>query len=191
MLRSVLALALGATLLQASAATRIAAASELDGIMQICSGNKICSWFKTKAEPPKGWEADEEWTNRYEAVVMFKGGDQSKTAPMMYVRTHLAEKTIEIGDYIKGAQEGWLDKVKDSKITALPDVAREGKPTFKVFLYENPSVPDQAFELTAFTKDTDPSHDNATYFQQVVLVAPDKEVLESSRAAFEELLQRL
>ena len=36
------------------------------------------------------------------------------------------------------------------------------EPRFKVYLYKNP--PEQAFELTAFTKDTDAAHPVQTYF---------------------------
>lgn len=169
-----------------------APASELDGIVKPCGPNQICAWFKTRAKPPKGWAIDEDWTTQYEAVVMFKGGDKSKTAPMMYVRTHMVQTDSQsVEDYAKGAQERWLEKVKDSIIEPQPDIARAGKAAFKVFLYKNPSVPEQAFELTAFTKDTDPAHENATYFQQVVLVAPSLKTLERARAAFEDLLKRL
>lgn len=171
-----------------------ATASDLDGIIRPCGENQICAWFKTKAPPPAGWAVDEDWTERYEAVVMFADGDKSDTAPMMYVRTHVVQPSdgaTSIEDYARGAQESWLAKVQDSTIEPQPDLSREGKPPFKVFLYKNPSVPGQAFELTAFTKDQDPSHDNATYFQQVVLIAPSMDVLEQARPAFEDLLKRL
>ena len=169
-----------------------AAASDLDGIVKPCGENQICAWFKTKATPPAGWAVDEDWTQRYEAVVMFHNGDTSEAAPMMYVRTHVVEDgSMSVEDYAHGAQDSWLAKVQDSTIEPQPDLNRDGKPPLKVFLYRNPSVPEQAFELTAFTKDRDPSHDNATYFQQAVLIAPSMGVLEKARPAFEDLLKRL
>lgn len=173
------------------AATSPAPASELDGILEPCGDNRMCPWVKTKAEAPKGWAEDKEWTERYKAVFFFEGGDQSKDKPVLYVRTHLAEASIDLDAYIKQAQAGWKGDHKASKIEPQPGLQRDGKPAFKVFLYKNPAVKDQAFELTAFTKDTDPSHGNSTYFQQVVLVAPTRAVLDAARPAFEDLLRRL
>lgn len=166
-------------------------ASELDGILVPCGTNAMCPWVKTKAEPPKGWTEDKEWTERYQAVFFFEGGDQSESKPLIYVRTHLAEGEIGLDDYVKDAQAKWREQHDDSTIEPQPDVTRAGKPALKVFLYKNPSVPDQAFELTAFVKDTDPSHGNRAYFQQAVLVAPSQETLDAARPAFLELLGRL
>jgi hypothetical protein len=165
-------------------------ASDLDGILVPCGKNKMCPWVKTKAEPPKGWVEDKEWTERYQAVLFFLGGDQSDDKPLIYVRTLLAEPSMGLDAYIKNAQSRWKND-HASAIEPQPDVKRNGKPTFKVFLYKNPSVKNQAFELTAFTGDRDPSHGNRAYFQEAVLVAPNQATLAEARAAFEELLQRL
>lgn len=166
-------------------------ASDLDGILVPCGENRMCPWVKTKAEAPKGWVEDKEWTERYQSVFFFEGGDQGKDKPVIYVRTHLANASIELGPYIADAQKQWRGSHKQTKIEPQADITRAGKPAFKVFLYKNPTVKDQAFELTAFTKDTDPSHGNATYFQQAVLIAPTQAVLDAARPAFEELLGRL
>lgn len=166
-------------------------ASDLDGILIPCGDNQMCPWVKTKAAPPAGWVEDKDWTHRYQAVFFFEGGDHSPKKPLIYVRTHLGEAGLGLDDYIKVAQSKWKAQHKDSKLDPQPDLKREGKPTFKVFLYRNPSVRDQAFELTAFTKDTDPSHGNSTYFQQAVLVAPTREAIEAARPIFEALLGRL
>lgn len=165
-------------------------ASELDGMMEMCD-KKMCPWFKTRATPPKGWIENPEWSLRYKAKVMFKDGDQSKNAPLMYVRSHPGDAALPLDDYIAVAQKRWKEELKTSSIEPQPDVVREGKPAFKVFLYKNPDVPEQALELTAFTKDTDSAHKNQTYFQQVVLVAPNKKVLGKAKAAFEALLRSL
>lgn len=167
-----------------------AVASELDGILIPC-GKKMCPWVKTKAEPPKGWVEDKEWTERYQSVFFFENGDHDLTKPVIYVRSHLGEAKLSLEDYVKDAQSKWKGAHKRTSIEPQADVARDGKPTFKVFLYKNPDVKEQAFELTAFTKDTDPSHGNATYFQQAVLVAPSKKAIDAARPAFEELLGRL
>jgi hypothetical protein len=165
--------------------------SELQGIVKICDGNKLCPEVFTKADPPKGWIEDESWTKKYRAKVMFEGGDHSRTKPIMYVRTHFGEKTLSLENYISVAQRDWKSDAPGTEIEPQADFVRNAKPAFKVYIYKNPTVADQQFELTAFTKDTDPSHGNATYFQQVVLSATTREELEHSRPAFEELLGKL
>lgn len=176
------------TLLAGAAA--IASASELDGILVPC-GKGMCPWVKTKAAPPEGWVEDKEWTERYQAVFFFENDDHSPEKPLIYVRSHLGEAKVSLDAYVEGAQSSWKSSHKRSKIEPEADVTRDGKPTFKVFLYKNPDVKEQAFELTAFTKDTDPSHGNATYFQQAVLVAPTMAALDAARPAFKALLGRL
>ena len=94
-------------------------------------------------------------------------------------------------DYIRVAQDRWKEKLEDSAIEVLPDLERKGKPAFKVFLCKNPAVADQAFELTAFTKDASAEHPEETYFFQAVLSSPSKEELERIKSAFYELLGNL
>jgi hypothetical protein len=169
-----------------------ASAAEIKGIAQLCEEKKqICFWHKTAAAPPKGWIEDEDWTQRYEAMVMFENGDKSKSKPVMYVRTHNGDAKLDLDSYIRTAQENWKQRVPDSSIEALPDFEREGKPGFKVFLYKNPTTPEQTFELTAFMKDVDSEHPDQTYFFQIVLSSSNRKVLERAKPAFYELLGKL
>ena len=166
-------------------------AAELDGMMEICADKKVCPWFKAKVVPPKGWVEDEAWTKHYKAVFLFRTGERGTDAPVMYVRSHPGDKALGLDAYIKNAQDKWKYVSAGSSIEARADVAVAGHPAFKVFLYKNPAVADQAFELTAFKKDTDPAHENQTYFQQVVLIAPTLDAIEAAQPAFEALLAKL
>lgn len=170
-------------------------AAELQGYVYKCPDREgMCYWHKASVSPPKGWREDEAWTQRYKALVMFPSGDKSRSKPMMYVRAHHGDRELKIEDYIGTAQQRWKQRVPDSTIAAQPDVERAGKPTLKVFLYKNPSIPEQAFELTAFMKDISnaPNTSQADmYFFQAVLVAPNAKELEKAKPAFYELLGRL
>jgi len=189
-LRSIGAVMLAAALIATSGPSAIAA--KLQGYAWHCEDQKqVCFWHKAVVSPPKGWTEDEGWTRRYQALFLFRNGDKSKSKPVMYVRTHHGDKNQALDDYVRVAQERWTGRVPDSRIEPQPDFAQDGKPGFKVFLYRNPSQPDQAFELTAFKKDVDPDHPNETYFFQVVLVAPSMKEIDGARAAFYELLGRL
>lgn len=170
-------------------------AAELKGYAWVCGedngAKRLCYWHKTVVAPPKGWIENEAWTQRYQAVVMFPKAGQSTSDPIMYVRAHVGDGATDIDSYVKVAQERWQKKLPDSTIEPLADVARKGRPTFKVFLYRNPSQPDQAFELTAFTKDVSKDHPDQTFFFQVVLAAPRMAKLETAKAAFYDVLSRI
>jgi hypothetical protein len=177
--------------LVALAAASPSQAAKLKGYMEICAGNKICPWYAADFTPPAGWLADEKWTQRYHAVFMFPGGDQSTSVPVMYVRAHPGDGGLSIESYIKGAQDRWKSKVRDAGIEQLDDLTREGKPGFKVYLYRNASAKDQGYELTAFMKDIGTDHPNQTFYFQVVLSSPSMEELEKAKPAFYEVLKGL
>ena len=167
-------------------------AAQLKGYVWNCPDKPaICWWHKAVVEPPKGWAENETWTMRYKALVMFPDGRNDKTKPVMYVRTHSGDKTLALDEYIRVAQERWKGRIPDSSIEPLADLDRAGKPGFKVYLYRNPSQPEQAFELTAFMKDVDAAHPEQTYFFQVVLSSPSMDELEKAKPAFYELLGKL
>lgn len=167
-------------------------AAKLKGFAWTCQEKQeLCYWHKPIVDPPKGWSEDESWTTRYKAMVMFPNGDKSRNKPVMYVRAHAGDAGQSIENYISTAQERWKKKLPDSTIEALPDLQRTGKPTIKVFLYKNPSQADQAFELTAFMKDTDEANPKQHYFFQVVLSSPNRPQLDKAKSAFYDVLTRL
>jgi hypothetical protein len=172
-----------------------AAAAELKGYAWICGENegvnRICFWHKAAVTPPKGWIEDEAWTMRHQAVMLFENGDKSKAKPVMYVRTHNGDGALSLEHYITVAQERWLKRVPDCSIASLPNFERKDQPSFKIFLYKNPSQPEHAFELTAFMKDVDSAHPDETYFFQIVLSSPSMEELQRTKPAFYELLAKI
>jgi hypothetical protein len=169
-----------------------AGAARLKGYTHTCrEAKEQCVWHKAVVTPPKGWIEDKAWTERYQRLMLFENGDKGQDKPVMYLRAHIGDESLALEDYIKVAQKRWQEDLENSSIEALPDLKRKGKPAFKMYLYKNPTVPDQAFELTAFTKDVDAEHPEETFFFQAVLSSPNKEELERAKAAFYELLRNL
>lgn len=180
------------TLALGCAAAAHASAAQLKGYATQCAEKQqLCVWLKAAVTPPKGWIEVEDWSYRYQALVLFENGDQSADKPLMYLRAEPAGKNETLEKYIEDAEKYWKTRHRDSTIERLADFERQNKPTFKVFLYRNPSNPEQAFELTAFTQDVDAAHPERTYVFQGVLVSPSKEELERTKAAFYELLANL
>jgi hypothetical protein len=168
------------------------AGAHLKGYARNCADAKeLCVWHKAIVTPPKGWLEDEGWTARYQRLTLFENGDKSSSKPLIYLRAHRGDSALVLEDYIRVAQKRWKESAEKSSIEVLPDFVRKGKPAFKVYLYKNPAVPDQAFELTAFTKDADADHPQETYFFQAVLSSPSMEEVERTKAAFYELLSNL
>lgn len=168
------------------------AAAHLKGYARNCiEANELCVWHKAVVAPPKGWIEDEGWTARYQRLTLFENGDKSPDKPLIYLRAHRGDNALVLEDYIRVAQKRWRENAVKSSIEALPDFERKGKPAFKMYLYKNPAIPDQAFELTAFTKDVDAEHPQETYFFLAVLSSPSMEEVERAKPAFYELLSNL
>jgi hypothetical protein len=186
--RSVLTLVLG------SAAAFHVSAAELKGygaVGRCPEKQQICFWVKAVVTPPKGWIEDEDWGFRYRNLFLFENGDQSTNKPLMYLQAQPAGKDDTLEKYIENVEKSWKASNPDNTIERLADFERKNKPAFKVFLYRNPSNPEQAFELTAFTRDVDAANPERTYTFQAVLVSPDEKELERTKAAFYELLANL
>lgn len=184
-------LAFGAMAL-ASTSTQSA---ELKGYIYKCPDSPtMCYWHKAVVAPPTGWMENEPWTQRHRALTLLPNGENRRDLPLIYVRAHHGDKEQDLASYISIAQERWKKRQPDSTIEPLPDLERAGKPTLKMFLYKNPSIPEQAFELTAFMKDNNSAPDTNPadmYFFQAVLISPSMTELEKARPAFLELLRRL
>jgi hypothetical protein len=180
------------SVLSCTAAAHVSAA-ELTGSFTACpEKQQLCLWLKPVVTLPKGWIEDEEWSNRYKWLFLFENGDRSTDKPLMYLQVKPPSKNQTLEEYIENVEKYWKTRNRGSTIERLADFERKNKPTFKVFLYKNPSNPEQAFELTAFTEDVDTAHPGArTYFFQAVLVSPNKKELERTKAAFYELLANL
>ncbi len=189
---SVLPIAFIGLTLSGAALFPSAGAVEIHGYGWTCQEkNQICFWHKAMVSPPRGWIEDEAWTHRYQAMVMFENGDKRASKPVMYLRAHAGENTLALEDYIQVAQARWAKRSPGAEIEILQGFERPGKPLIKVYLYKNPSVADQAFELTAFMKDVDSAHPEQTYFLQAVLSTPDMKELERAKPAFYELLGKI
>jgi hypothetical protein len=166
-------------------------AAELKGLMAACEDNKMCPWFKSAVKPPKGWIENEEWSNQYQALFLFLHGNTDASKPVIYVRSHTGNAAQSIEDYIAVAQQRWKAEDASNVIEAQDDLTRPDKPAIKVYLYSNPAVPDQPYELTAFMKDVDPHYPGSTFFFQIVLSSPSMNALTKAELAFYDLLQRL
>lgn len=188
--RGVRACMAAAALMAPLATGPAATGAELKGFVYPCA-EKMCFWHKAVFATPKGWREDEGWTRRYKAAVLFPESGATRSDPMMYVRAHFGQRDLGIDEYVRGAQERWKQQNPASTIEPQADVVRPGKPTLKVFLYRNPSTPEQAFELTAFMKDNNTAPDTNPadmYFFQAVLIAPSLSALEKAKPAFLDLL---
>jgi hypothetical protein len=167
-------------------------AAEIKGHAFACPNTKeMCFWHQVVVAIPKGWTEDKAWTQRYRALTLFPKGNNSRDQPLIYVRAHSGDKDLDLDKYVSTAQQRWKASMPTSTMEPQADLVRAEKPTIRLFLYKNPSVPEQAFELTAFTKDVDAAHPDQTYFFQAVLVSPSMAQLDKAKPAFLELLGKL
>ena len=167
------------------------ASAEIQKLMQMCPGQKLCPWFKAVVSPPPGWVEDKEFgTSRFVTALFPDKGELGPKDPLIYVQVswHRDRQTLE--ENIADNQRLWRKSEPRVKITPLPDVARgDGKTAFKVFLYENPTHPKQAFETIAFA--LEPQPDGNHYIITVVDTASNRHAIDASRDAYRAILRQL
>ena len=160
------------------------ASAEIQKLMQMCPGQRLCPWFKAVVAAPKGWAEDQEFGSAHFLTALFP--DKKKLGPedpMIYVQVSLHRDNQALDENIAQNQGIWKQKEPRVKITALPDVPRGGdRAPFKVFLYENPTRPKQAFEMMAFTLEKEP--DGSHYIITVVDTAVNRKAIDASREAY-------
>jgi hypothetical protein len=102
---------------------------------------------------------------------------------MIYAQVSLHRDDQTLDANIAQNQGIWRQKEPRVKITPLPDAPRAGdRAPFKVFLYENPTHPKQAFEMMAFTLEKEP--DGSRYIITVVDTASNRKAIDASREAY-------
>lgn len=164
------------------------AGAEVQKIMQVCNG-KLCPSFTLVLTPPADWDLDKAASeeNRVQMLVP-RGTNFHDARAVIYVRVSLKDKGQPLSDFIRVSQERWRQAVADTKISKLPPVERgNGKGAFEPFRYENPSRPQQPFELVAFGTDTD--KDGNDFILTVVMSGKDQKVIEQAQASYLELLR--
>jgi hypothetical protein len=181
-------LALAATMAALPPADASAAVRKM---MSMCPQSKMCAWLHADVTPPKGWVEDKDYGQRNKVTMLVL--DKPELAvedPMIYVQTGLRAKPQTLDENIKANQDIWRKSEPTVRIIALGTVARAGgKEPFKLFLYENPTRPQQAFEKIAFTFDTQPNGD--VYVFTIVDTAASRKAIDDSNGAFQAVLSGL
>lgn len=167
----------------------IPARAEVQKVMQACSG-KLCPSFSLVLTPPSDWNVDKAASeeNRVQMLIP-RGMNFHDARAIIYIRVSAKDKDQPLSDFIRVSQERWRQAVADTKILKMPVVERgNGKAAFEPFRYENPSRPQQPFEIVAFGTDTD--KDGNDFILTVVMSGKDQKALEQAHDSYLELLRR-
>lgn len=165
------------------------AQAEVKKFINICN-RQICPVYEVVLNPPQDWVLDEEAGDKNNVqMIIPKGKTFGNAEALIYVKVSLKDKGQALPDFIKVSQERWRKAVPDTKITKLLVVDRiNGEPAYETYRYENPSHPQQAFELTGFGIDTD--RDGNEFVVQVVMTARAKKALDAAERSFQTFLRR-
>jgi hypothetical protein len=167
------------------------ASAEVRKMMSACPDQKLCAWLKADVAPPKGWVEDKEYGAQNLVTILTP--DQPERGPagsIIYVQAGLRKPPQTLDEIIRNNQDIWRKSEPKVRITALETVARAGgKEPFKVFLYENPTRPQQAFEKIAFSVDRQPNGD--IYVFTVVDSAASRKAIDESSSAYQAILAGL
>jgi len=145
------AAALAAVVL-ASFTTAGGAAAEVRKMMSMCPGQKLCAWYQSTATPPKGWVEDKDAGEQNHVTILLPDKkDIDFNDPMIYVQTSLEPGTDTLEAIIAVNQSQWRKQEPKGSITPIGTAPRaNGGAPFKLFLYQNPDKPKQAFETIAY-----------------------------------------
>lgn len=169
----------------------LARAANIERFLTMCENKQLCPWFLAVVKVPKGWRLLKEESKESKVQMLLPKGEPNPEQPLIYIKARHDPDNQDVEDFATRSQKLWLEKLPDSTVERLADFEREAKPKFLVYMYRNPSQPSQAFELTAFTRDSDSEHPEEHYVFQAVLTASSMQAVEEAKAAFFEVLQSL
>ena len=162
--------------------------AEVRKMMTMCPGQKLCAWFQSTVKAPKGWIEDKAQGEQH-FVTMLEPDKPSlgPSDPLIYVQTSLHLEPVALDENIKKNQDLWRKSEPEGRIAPIGAVTRAGgKEPFQVFLYENPSRPQQAFEKIAFALEKRP--EGGAYVLTVVDTASTRRAIEELSDAFQAVL---
>ena len=163
------------------------ARAEVKKFMNICDG-KMCPYYEAMLTLPEGWVEDKAATKQNKVqVIVPKGKNFGNAEALIYIKVSQQDKDRTLDELARTSQEQWRKSVPDSKISKLPDVKRaNGRQAFVSARYENPSVPQQAYEIVSFAMDTDT--DGNTFSLMVVMTGRSKKALDQAQKPYQALL---
>ena len=134
-----------------------AAQAEVQKYLRDCNG-QLCPSFQLMLTPPHGWVVDQAASRRYKVqIIVPQGKNFGNAEALIYVKVAWhPEKQQSLADYARVSNDRWRAAAPDAKISKLPrSSARTESRPFLRFAYENPSKPQQAYEVGAFGLDSD------------------------------------
>ena len=159
--------------------------------MTICPGQKLCAWFQSTVTPPKGWVEDRDaGAQNHVTILLPDKDDVDFSDPMIYVQTSYEPGADTLDAIIAVNQAQWRKQAPKGSITPIGTAPRaDGAAPFKLFLYQNPDQPKQAFETIAYGFAT--LANGERYFLTVVDTAADKAAIDTSNDDFLAVLKGL
>jgi len=167
------------------------ASAEIKKLLEMCPGQKLCPWFQAAVTPPKGWVEDKAIGDANHLTMLTPdkpelGADDA----LIYVQTSYENGPETLDQIIARNQADWRKSDPKTSITPLGTVPHgaSGEP-YKVFLFQNPDRPKQAFEKIAYGFAKLPNGER--YFLIVVDTAASKAIVDQADDAFLDVLKQL
>ncbi len=164
------------------------ATGEVQKFMHLCN-DRLCPSYELVFTPPAGWAEDRQ-ASRKNKVQMYlpRGRSFGNADTLIYIRVSYNSDKQKLEDFIRVSQQRWRASVQDTKIEKLAGVQRDnGKPDFESYRYQNPSRPQQEFEIVSFGEDSDKDGNN--FFLMVALTGMDRKALDRTEALYRAVLR--
>lgn len=176
-----------AGILALAAGLALPAEAEIRSVMTPCHG-KLCGRYEAILTPPQGWIEDK--SDRIPGIRMYvpEGLTAATSEVLIYSRASHNRDKLSLADQIAYVQQQWRARVPDAKITHIAEVLRaNGKSSFAIYRFENPSRMQQAVEWVSYTQD--PDDKGTSYFVTVVMTGRDVTALERSEEIYRAFLR--
>ena len=163
--------------------------AEVTKFMNI-SGGQMQPSFWLKFTPPKGWVEEKAATKKNRFAMYVPQGKTFGNAPaVIYIRVSYNHQTAQsLENFIDVAHQRWMKEVPDSKVEKIASQSRaDGRPEFQIYHFDNPSNPQQAFELMAYGEDKD--SDGNSFFLMIGLTAANQKTIDGAETSYREALK--
>lgn len=165
------------------------AQAEILKSLRMCPEQQLCPVFELAIAPPPDWILDKEASEQNGVQIVVPSGRTFGDAPaLIYVKVSARQDGGSVEDFAHVSQKRWREAMADTKIERIADVERaNGKPAFLSYSYENPSAPQQQFEVVSFGLDEDKEGND--YYVMVTITGQGKEAVDQAMPTYNAFLK--
>lgn len=175
----------GAVLIIVTFATAPLHAS-VNKIMLICETG-VCPYFEASLLAPDGWEVDKTASQAYRTRFLVEEGKTfHNSSAVIYAKAVWNGDSKLLQELIDGHINDWQQRNLGTEVQFLEKIENAYLDEFELFVFENPELTSQPYEIVAFAMDFD--DEGNEYWLTVVLTGKTKEDVQKYKKVYSTIL---